>query len=346
MLSVNPVTVVQGPPGTGKTSVIAAYVQTALDLGHSGIWLIAQSNVAVKNIAEKLLKVGFTDWRLLVSNDFKEGWHDHLYTDLTPYIITSFEFTRLPSYRIAGVRVYLSTLSMLSNKKLSTFTKKVPIRRLIVDEASQIKVAEYINVFITFKETLKKMCFIGDPKQYFISESVYDNQLKSWDKHPVTEDIRALYLVDVKEGKERKNQAESFENIAEANAIITLAEHLQNQDTSYKIITPYDGQRNLIENRLREQELDWANKCFNVDSFQGNEEDTIIISVVRSRSIGFLKSLRRTNVMLTRCKRQMFVFTSKSFLAEAGKESLVGGLAENLGEAGWISLKDVTEGKI
>ncbi len=74
MLSVNPVTIVQGPPGTGKTSVIAAYVQTALDLGHSGIWLIAQSNVAVKNIAEKLLKVGFTAWRLLVSNDFKDGW--------------------------------------------------------------------------------------------------------------------------------------------------------------------------------------------------------------------------------------------------------------------------------
>ncbi len=42
----------------------------------------------------------------------------------------------------------------------------------------------------------------------------------------------------------------------------------------------------------------------------------------------------------------MFVFTSKSFLEEAGKESLVGGLAENLGEAGWVSLADVVEGRV
>ncbi|KAF8920398.1 AAA domain-containing protein [Mucidula mucida] len=384
MLSVNPVTIVQGPPGTGKTSVIAAYVQTALDLGHSGIWLIAQSNVAVKNIAEKLLKVGFTAWRLLVSNDFKDGWHDHLYTDLTSYIITSEEFRQLPSHRITGVKVYLSTLSMLSSRKLSTLpeecpfgdssstrhlrsrwqnisTFSLPSRKLSRKCAlsgiqssclrSVLMMWKSSKVFLRFNICRRAGFFsihnrmppqLGD----FISRSIYSGQLKSWDKHPVTEDIQALYLINVKEGKERKTQAESFENIAEAAAIITLAEHLQNQNTSYKIITPYDGQRNLIENKLREQELQWENTCFNVDSFQGNEEDTIIISVVRSRSIGFLKSLRRTNVMLTRCKRQMFVFTSKSFLEEAGKESLVGGLAENLGEAGWVSLADVVEGRV
>lgn len=70
-----PTTIIQGPPGTGKTSVIAAFVQTALDLEYSGIWLVAQSNVAVKNIAEKLIKTGFLDWRLLVSTDFKVGWY-------------------------------------------------------------------------------------------------------------------------------------------------------------------------------------------------------------------------------------------------------------------------------
>ncbi|KAF8656239.1 hypothetical protein AX16_002675, partial [Volvariella volvacea WC 439] len=61
---------VHGPPGTGKTSVIAAYVTSAVEQGEKGIWLIAQSNVAVKNIAEKLIKVGFKAWKLLVSDDF------------------------------------------------------------------------------------------------------------------------------------------------------------------------------------------------------------------------------------------------------------------------------------
>ena len=65
---------VLGPPGTGKTSVIAAFVQAALQSGQQGIWLTAQSNVAVKNIAEKLGSVGFGDWRLLVSKDFHFDW--------------------------------------------------------------------------------------------------------------------------------------------------------------------------------------------------------------------------------------------------------------------------------
>ncbi|KAG2074295.1 hypothetical protein BDR04DRAFT_202000 [Suillus decipiens] len=67
-------TVIQGPPGTGKTTVIASFVQTALDGGLSGIWLIAQSNVAVKNIAEKLADFGLTNWKLLVSKEFFEYW--------------------------------------------------------------------------------------------------------------------------------------------------------------------------------------------------------------------------------------------------------------------------------
>jgi hypothetical protein len=68
------ITIIQGPPGTGKTTVIASYVQAAVTAGLSGIWLIAQSNVAVKNIAEKLADFGLINWRLLVSEDFYAFW--------------------------------------------------------------------------------------------------------------------------------------------------------------------------------------------------------------------------------------------------------------------------------
>ena len=67
-------TIIQGPPGTGKTTVIASYVLTAVSAGRSGIWLIAQSNVAVKNIAEKLADFGLTNWKLLVSDEFYSFW--------------------------------------------------------------------------------------------------------------------------------------------------------------------------------------------------------------------------------------------------------------------------------
>lgn len=68
------ITLIQGPPGTGKTSVIAAFVQYALRSNKGGIWLVAQSNVAVKNIAEKLMSIGIQNWRLLVSREFHLGW--------------------------------------------------------------------------------------------------------------------------------------------------------------------------------------------------------------------------------------------------------------------------------
>ena len=69
------ITIIQGPPGTGKTSVISSFVQYSVKGFHrSGIWLVAQSNVAVKNIAEKLINDNFEDWKLLVSKDFIQDW--------------------------------------------------------------------------------------------------------------------------------------------------------------------------------------------------------------------------------------------------------------------------------
>ena len=76
--------------------------------------------------------------------------------------------------------------------------------------------------------------------------------------------------------------------------------------------------------------------------FPGNEEDYIIISLVRSRELGFLKNLRRTNVMLTRCKRGMFICSSRAFLdGPQGSKSLVGQLLKHVGQAAWLDLNDL-----
>ncbi|KAG2336689.1 hypothetical protein BDR05DRAFT_847181, partial [Suillus weaverae] len=73
--------------------------------------------------------------------------------------------------------------------------------------------------------------------------------------------------------------------------------------------------------------LDWENKCFNVDSFQGsNKEDYIMISLIRSTVLRFLANLHRTNVMLTRCKKGMIICTSQRFMKRAGRKSLMGSL--------------------
>jgi len=137
------------------------------------------------------------------------------------------------------------------------------------------------------------------------------------------------------------------QNKKEIEAVLLLAQHLQDEGKSYRIITPYDAQRSEIERALQEEELNWHGKCFNVDSFQGNEDDIIIISVVRSKGLGFLTSMRRTNVMLTRCRRGMYIVSSKAFLEGKGTNSLVGTMAAELGKrpGAWLTYKDLEAGK-
>jgi superfamily I DNA and/or RNA helicase len=78
-----------------------------------------------------------------------------------------------------------------------------------------------------------------------------------------------------------------------------------------------------------------------IERYLGNEDDHIIISLTRSEKIGFLKEVRRTNVMLTRCKRSMVICTSRAFLTSVASTSLVAALAERLGPQHWIDSRSI-----
>lgn len=138
----------------------------------------------MKNIAEKLAKVKFWNFKLCVSKDFHFDWsadnflclfvshilcrHEHLYEKIEANVIRTDNFPRelLEVERIlAGSRVILCTLSMLSNPLLAPFTKVVPVETIILDEASQIEIGDYIPPLCSFRPTLRKLVFIGDDKQ-------------------------------------------------------------------------------------------------------------------------------------------------------------------------------------
>lgn len=81
-----------------------------------------------------------------------------------------------------GVSVVLCTLSNLSNPGLPKIISFVPLENLVIDEASQISVYDFMvsairlpilmcidavnlqHLFSRFKR-LRKACFFGDPKQ-------------------------------------------------------------------------------------------------------------------------------------------------------------------------------------
>lgn len=82
--------------------------------------------------------------------------------------------------------------------------------------------------------------------------------------------------------------------------------------TQTAFISPYAGQVAAAKEVLPKEM-----RISTIDSFQGQEQDTIIISLVRSNDdaiIGFLKDYRRMNVALTRAKEQLYVIGDSATL--------------------------------
>jgi superfamily I DNA and/or RNA helicase len=82
------------------------------------------------------------------------------------------------------------------------------------------------------------------------------------------------------------------------------------------IISPYSAQVNLLKNMVRRKrkslrgcDIDVAT----VDSFQGQEADIVIVSMVRTKSVGFVGDAQRLNVALTRAKRVLRVVGDLAF---------------------------------
>jgi len=70
--------------------VLVAQTEKLLEIfPDSAVWLVAQSNVAVKNIAEKLLKMNIAEgqWKIIVSSEFHDDWYDPLSSVLTYHLL-------------------------------------------------------------------------------------------------------------------------------------------------------------------------------------------------------------------------------------------------------------------
>ncbi|KAH7867997.1 AAA domain-containing protein, partial [Lentinula edodes] len=182
------------------------------------------------------------------------------------------------------------------------------------------------------------------PLGNFISQKVYEGRLKS--RHKTTSH-NSVRFVNTPRGVEKK-KGSSWMNEAEIDCIVNLVRNYY-QKTDFCIITPYDSQRVAIESRLKVENLPWE-KVFNVDSFQGNEADYVLISVVRAAHVGFLRSPQRMNVMLTRCRLGMVIVSSKSFLNAVARRTLLGKIAAywtaREGKKSWVEALDVMNSRV
>ena len=105
--------------------------------------------------------------------------------------------------------------------------------------------------------------------------------------------------------EEHGTDGSSLQNKEELAIVLKLLDTEQLEPLQTAFISPYAGQvaaaKELLPKQLR---------ISTIDSFQGQEKENIILSLVRSNDdgdIGFLKDYRRMNVAITRAKERLFV---------------------------------------
>ncbi|OJT07637.1 ATP-dependent helicase upf1 [Trametes pubescens] len=350
---------IQGPPGSGKTSTIAAGLKHFQECQQT-VWVVAQSNVGVKNIARSIIKREI-DFKLIVSMEFHFEWHEHLYKGaVEDTLIRSDELNGLgfdANRRIGKTHIMLSTLSMLSNPMLAqngVFNYR-PVEILIVDEASQIDTLEFMHLFDKF-DKLRKVCMFGDPQQlppYGKEQApkmktIFDfSHLKSASffldtqyRMPIelgrfisdamyqsklksvhnVTGTACIMAIDVRKGAEQ-SAGSSWKNTEEAHTVVNLVRnYYKNLKGDFCIITPYDAQRGLITQLLKA-----ANLPFDIVY----NAPYVIVSAVRTTKPGFLSFNNRMNVMLSRCQRGMVLVTQRAFVEGGGKGTLLGRLVRH-----------------
>ena len=125
--------------------------------------------------------------------------------------------------------------------------------------------------------------------------------------------------------RESKDELMSTMNVKEADMIVEFAKHIIHNGiapSEITILTFYNGQRKLILRKLREhrQIPEHYYKVVTVDSYQGEENAVVLLSLVRSndnKSIGFLEVENRVCVALSRAQRGFYLFGDAAHLCKS-----------------------------
>ncbi|XP_020558865.1 NFX1-type zinc finger-containing protein 1 isoform X2 [Oryzias latipes] len=129
-----------------------------------------------------------------------------------------------------------------------------------------------------------------------------------------------LFFVEHSYPEEQIKDGRSHQNIHEAKFVVALCRYLLFQD--YKpeqitILTTYTGQLHCLRKEMPASEFSGV-KVHVVDKYQGEENDIVLLSLVRSNlegKVGFLSIPNRVCVALSRAKKGLYCIGNSSILS-------------------------------
>ncbi|MHB8718940.1 MAG: DEAD/DEAH box helicase family protein [Candidatus Dormibacteria bacterium] len=195
----------------------------------------------------------------------------------------------------------------------------------------------------------------------YVSNASYDGQLEDAPEVRAYDYITrspfpvALHFVDtegMRGGRERRGPGGALRNEAEvrvAAQVVRLLDERAPRELSMAVIAMYAEQVERLRQALGRRRFKRPVKIDTVDSFEGREEDMVVISLVRSNErgrIGFLRVPNRLNVAISRAKHLVACIGDSATL-RVGEESMYGELVEAArATGGYLSALDiVTPGK-
>ena len=140
--------------------------------------------------------------------------------------------------------------------------------------------------------------------------------------------VKNVFVIDhnVPEKSNKDSDVTTHTNVFEADYLVSLCRYLLKQGYQpymITILTMYRGQLLELKRKMKRKDFDGV-RVAAVDDFQGEENDIILLSLVRSnpeKNIGFLSNSNRTCVALSRAKKGLYIIGDLSMLR--GKDKTV-----------------------
>lgn len=192
----------------------------------------------------------------------------------------------------------------------------------------------------------------------YVSAASYDGQLENaqevCDYSYVTRKPFpvALHFVDtegMRGGRERRGPGGALRNEAEvkiAAQVVRILDERAPRELTMAVIAMYAEQVERLRQALGRRRFKRSVKIDTVDSFEGREEDIVVISLVRSNErgrIGFLRVPNRLNVAISRAKRLVACIGDSATL-RSGEESMYGQLVDAArSTGGWLPAMELVQ---
>ena len=156
-----------------------------------------------------------------------------------------------------------------------------------------------------------------------LTKRIYDHDIFDHESVSEFEDIAGvtsnLFFIDHCKPEKLEGGLQSYSNSHEADFLVALCNYLLLQGyrrSQITVLTMYTGQLLLLQEKMPKKTFGGIRVCA-VDNFQGEENDIILLSLVRSNSegrIGFLGESNRICVALSRARQGFYCIGNFSLL--------------------------------